>query len=1171
MPTSRLPSWLLLLGCGVSLSVAAPSSQAPATGLIVGQVVDGSTGRPLAGAIVSIAGTQSAAGRPQILTRADGRFVYPDLAPGAYTISATRQGYTDGSLGRTRPGGPSRAMQLAAGERVGDAIVAMWRNAAIGGTIVDESGERQVAAVVKAFRRTIVAGQRQFQQVASTRSDDRGVFRFGNLMPGHYVVGSVPRYTSVPDGTAGDVRQMVGGSPALRARGGLVVVDRGVMMPPPAGETLHIYPPTYHPFSPVIDGATVVTLAPGQEYENADLRLSPVAAVPVSGFMTGPDGPLPRSGVQLVPEGAGALSLESDWLVAAPDRAGRFVFPAVPAGQYVARVRQPQVRPTGPGSQERDVLWADVPVTIGKEPVENLTIVAQTGLRIRGQVELDGTRDRTAALSRLSITIEPADPQETASGAGSSSVQADAFGQFASTGLPGGRYYVRVANSPSGWMFVGATLDGRDVTDAPLSISSDTSGVSVRFTDRWSGINGSVAGARGPDPSALVVVFPADSSLWGASGANPRRTRSAATNAAGGFSITLPPGDYYAAAVRDDIGEDWRDPEVLATISRSATRLSIRDGEHRTLQMKTVVIRTIVPLMAVAATLAAAAQQPRDAVRVRPAGTAAIHGVVNSKDAEPLPLRRARVTVDGVDVDYSATAITADDGTFAFENLPAGSYTVRGSKEPFVAAAAGARRPGGAGTPITITAGQRREVRLQLARGGVITGRVHTPDGEAAAGINVMALTNRYIPAEGERRLAQIPSTTVVTDDRGEYRIYGLPPGDYLVSAVPTRGTSAGLQVLTDAEVREALAAVSRTLWSPGRPGSTGPPPRPAAITSPPARPMALAQVYHPATPFLDRATVVRLDEGTVRRAVDIDLTLLPLANVEGSVAVPGGSERVQLTMIRDADAETSERPRGTATDAGGQFGFRAVPPGRYRILARSSTHFGSADLVVGGEDIAGLSIVMQPPLTVSGRLVFDPPPESMPELPRLRLLQLIATGAAVAPPPQASISGDTFTVSGLIPSRYRLASAPQGIRAPVGRWWLKSAIVGGREILDEPLEFQASHGDAVLRWSDRFSELSGEVRDSAGGPARSAWVIVFARDPRSWFFHSRRVAGVRPGADGRFTVRNLPPGEYLVAATSQVEMNEWFDPEVLAALIPQATPVAIAEDGRHTLDLILR
>ena len=167
----------------------------------------------------------------------------------------------------------------------------------------------------------------------------------------------------------------------------------------------------------------------------------------------------------------------------------------------------------------------------------------------------------------------------------------------------------------------------------------------------------------------------------------------------------------------------------------------------------------------VAATLAIHAQQPRDAARLRPAGNASIHGVVTAKGSDPLPLRRARVTLTGVDVDVTETTITADDGTFGFERLPAGSYTLRGAKEPFIATGAGARRPGGRGTAITVAAGEQRRVDLQLPRGGVITGRVHSPDGEAAPGVMVTALTNTYHPGLGERRLAQT-GVTGITDDR---------------------------------------------------------------------------------------------------------------------------------------------------------------------------------------------------------------------------------------------------------------------------------------------------------------------------------------------------------------------------------------------------------------------
>jgi hypothetical protein len=579
-------------------------------------------------------------------------------------------------------------------------------------------------------------------------------------------------------------------------------------------------------------------------------------------------------------------------------------------------------------------------------------------------------------------------------------------------------------------------------------------------------------------------------------------------------------------------------------------------------------------------TFAAHAQQPRDAVRPRPSGDASIRGVVTAKGSDPQPLRRARVTITGLDVDYTDTVITADDGTFGFERLPAGSYTLRGAKEPFVATGAGASRPGGLGATITVSGGERRRVDLQLPRGGVITGRVHAPDGEPAPGVIVTALANRYQPSLGERRLAQT-GVTATTDDRGEYRIYGLPPGEYLVAAPPTRGTTSGLQVLTDAEIREALAQTARSLWSGVRPGATSEPPRQTAALPPPRATVGYAQIFHPGTPFLDRAVLVRLGEGESRTAVDIDLVHVPLATVDGAISVPMGAERVQITLTRATDDGGMETARFASADAGGRFTFRAVPPGQYRVVARTlparvgpgtpgTSHVGTADIVVNGDDIAGLSIPLQPALSISGRLVFDPPIDALPlrAVPWIPLVAADVAGASVVP--GVTMDGDSFTVTGIVPARYRFASAPQGIRTPIGRWWLKSALVGGREVLDEPLELRASAADAVLQWSERASELSGTVRSTGGATARDAWVVVFAREPRAWFLHSRRVAGVRPSADGSYILRNLPPGDYLAIAVREIDQYEWFDPELLGELAGQATPVRIVGDGRHTADLVV-
>jgi hypothetical protein len=156
-------------------------------------------------------------------------------------------------------------------------------------------------------------------------------------------------------------------------------------------------------------------------------------------------------------------------------------------------------------------------------------------------------------------------------------------------GFSGGRYFVRVLQSPQGWMFKSAVINGVDVSDTPFELTRDVPDLVITFTDRWSGLGGTVHDANGsPDTAATVVVFPANADGWRNYGATPRRLKSGATNARGEFGISsLPPGDYYAVAIPEDQSGDWRDPKTLDALARVATVVTIVEGEHRMIDLRT--------------------------------------------------------------------------------------------------------------------------------------------------------------------------------------------------------------------------------------------------------------------------------------------------------------------------------------------------------------------------------------------------------------------------------------------------------------------------------------------------------------------------------------------------------------------------------------------------------
>lgn len=589
------------------------------TGLILGQIVEGGSSRPIPGALVTL---NLRASRPiRALADGQGRFVFRDLPKGSYGLTATKPGHVDGAYGRLRPSGPTLSLDLADGERASGVSIAVWRYAAIAGFVQDELGEPVVNTAVRVLRRQIIGGQWRFVPGAQDQTDDRGAYRIGTLEPGEYAVA-----VAMASGSGLPLEMMMGAELDRMVSVSAVRVaavgggEASIFLDGGSGDALGVdengrpitYPTQFFSNAGTAVRATLVKLGSGEERGSVDFQLKPVRAFRITGSVSGPEGPLGNLAVTLVPTEAEQLASAFDTRTAFANATGSFTFNGVPPGQYVLRAtRTPRMafsgetmvfqqagatvattigRAGGPGGvpplPTEPTLWTEVPITVSTNDVVDLPVMLRPGLRVTGTVQFDGAAARPEGdrLTSLGVVLEPADVRP---GVNAARGRVETSGQFATMGVPPGRYFVRAQGAPPGWTFRGATLGGRDVTDTPLDIDSEVSGVALVFTDRPIELSGRVTGDASLTEGATVILFPTDQSAWVGYGSSTRRLRNVRADKTGAFTIgNLPAGDYYLAAVTEKIAADWQNPEFLASLVSDATRVRLSDGQKLTQNVK---------------------------------------------------------------------------------------------------------------------------------------------------------------------------------------------------------------------------------------------------------------------------------------------------------------------------------------------------------------------------------------------------------------------------------------------------------------------------------------------------------------------------------------------------------------------------------------------------------
>lgn len=587
-------------------------------------------------------------------------------------------------------------------------------------------------------------------------------------------------------------------------------------------------------------------------------------------------------------------------------------------------------------------------------------------------------------------------------------------------------------------------------------------------------------------------------------------------------------------------------------------------------------IDAIVVLLAVVCGAAANGQQEaRDAPRVA-AATASISGrVVMGADGKQ-PARRVRVTLTEASGRAPGQTTTTDDtGAFAFRGLPAGRFELQAFKNAYLRASYGASRPNRPGTPIVVKDGDAlRNLSMTIVRGGVITGVVQDGRGRPVPGVPVRVLKLGYNAVTGEPTLGS-PSTgsAAFTDDRGEYRAFGLPPGGYLVLVPPPSSSGRSndpIRQLTSNEIRRAMQAA--------RGGALiGASPSQPSLTSS-AMPVNYAPVFYPSATDIRAAATIPLGVSETRTGVDITIELVPTATISGTVTTPSGtlpaivsvrlgSAGVQPDMLAGAGL------RGAAAQpsADGKYTFTSVPPGSYTIKAfvgsgrgappNGPTEWAAADVTVNGQDV-DVPLTLQPGVAINGRVAFEGSQPTAAELETLSFaLMAPASGGMVQRSGGGHVDAEgRFNFTGVTPDTYRFVTTWNNPAARE-RWTIKSSTANGREAFESPLRVNPTETlEWVITFTDKPTGLAGTFRDPGGRPATDYYILVFSSDRRFWTPGTRRVRMTRPGTDGSYSLKGLPAGEYYLATPADLENGEWNDPALLEQLVPSSARVRLNE-----------
>jgi hypothetical protein len=533
----------------------------------------------------------------------------------------------------------------------------------------------------------------------------------------------------------------------------------------------------------------------------------------------------------------------------------------------------------------------------------------------------------------------------------------------------------------------------------------------------------------------------------------------------------------------------------------------------------------------VVARLAAASPQTA-AAQPQPVGSARLTGRVIASD-NGRPVRYAYVRLSGVETarpnagpirGVSRSTETDASGSFDFANLPGGSYYVT------VDPVSGFVKPSRSRSAVVVE-GQTVQITIRLGATGGIEGRVLDENGDGVLRVEVHAV--RRINSGGYITIG--PSgRSAATDDRGKFRIFDVPPGEYYVVA--------------------SYMARRRDI-------------NPIPL-------LGYTNTYHLSALTLDDARSIVVHPGRDTRRVDVTLTARQLVRVSvravDSSGVPLGKEaRLSLSRREPTYLEASVHNAFLSTN--GIFVVDAVTPGDYSLVVATSHRLEEAaylDVTVSDQDLS-LNVQTNTGARISGRVLVDG--AGVDASPGGQNVYVSARrpwgqwGISYAEVPMTQTRGaDRFELVGL--------RGPMVLDASHGFGALVSIKRAGQPIVGKTLDFIGTEtiDDIVIEFTMKPARLRVSVTGtSAVDDPEPVLLILFADDPPLWrqgYVQYARAAAARPSAgesetdkaDSDITLAPVVPGRYRVIAIHDPDMGYPTDTAILEKLRPYAVPVTL-------------